>query len=206
MEPQMMNLFAVPVYKTVLGRPFSDMENGFFDESLREAVPAISNFSSVDKNVLNALPMQQIKAFVDEHLQRYMLQVFNTSNDVSLKVTQSWLTLSGKGQSHHVHTHPNSIVSGVLYINLGQTDGINFHRSEDPIWYELIRREENYYNALQYFVQTAPGDLLLFPSNVRHGVHQMQEDIQRVSLSFNTFFSGKLGRDEFSNALNIQVL
>jgi uncharacterized protein (TIGR02466 family) len=206
MESQMMNLFAVPVYRTILGRPFEDMEKGFFDEVLRDAVPAISNLSSTDKNVLNALPMQKIKAFVEEHLQHFMVQVFNTSNDVSLKITQSWLTLSGRGQSHHVHTHPNSIVSGVLYISLGQTDGINFHRAEDPVWYELIRQEENYYNAQQYFVQTAPGELLLFPSHVRHGVRQVQEDIQRVSLSFNTFFSGKLGRDEFGNALNIQVL
>jgi uncharacterized protein (TIGR02466 family) len=206
MESQMMNLFAIPVYRAMLGRSFTKNENGFFDEALREAVPAISNFSSVDKFVLNALPMQNIKAFVEENLQHYMQQVFNTSNDVSLKITQSWLTLSGKGQAHHVHTHPNSIVSGVLYINLGQTDGINFHRAEDPIWYELIRQEENYYNANQYFVQSSPGDLLLFPSNVRHSVRQVQEDIQRVSLSFNTFFSGKLGRDEFANALNIQVV
>jgi len=160
----------------------------------------------VDKRVLGALPMQQIRTFIEEHLALYMQHVFNTSNEVSMKITQSWLTLSGKGQSHHTHTHPNSIISGVLYINLGQNDGINFHRSEDPVWYELIRQEENYYNAQQYFVQTSVGDLLLFPSNVRHGVRQVQEDIQRVSLSFNSFFSGKLGRDEFANALNIQVM
>jgi uncharacterized protein (TIGR02466 family) len=206
MDPQLMNLFAVPVYRAVLGRAYSDSEKAFFEEALRDAMPAISNLSSVDKHVLGALPMQPIRGFIEEHLALYMKKIFNTSNDVSLKITQSWLTLSGKGQSHHTHTHPNSIVSGVLYINLGHNDGINFHRSEDPIWYELIRQEENYYNALQYFVQTNIGDLLLFPSNVRHGVRQVQEDIQRVSLSFNSFFSGKLGRDEFANALNIQVL
>jgi uncharacterized protein (TIGR02466 family) len=104
-----------------------------------------------------------------------------------------------------VHTHPNSVVSGVLYISLAPQDGISFYRNEDNIWYELIRQQDNYFNASQYFVQASVGDLLLFPSHVRHGVREVTSDIQRVSLSFNTFFSGQLGRDEFSNALNITI-
>jgi uncharacterized protein (TIGR02466 family) len=205
MTHQMMNLFAVPVCRSSLGRTFTDVERGFFKEALHDTVAAVSNLSSRDKYVLNALPMQYIKVFIEQELDRYMKTVFNSSNDVRLKITQSWLTLTGKNQTHHIHTHPNSVVSGVLYINLAAHDGINFYRDMDSMWFELIRQEETYYNAGQYFIQAEPGELLLFPSHVRHGVPPVQEDIQRVSLSFNSFFSGKLGREEFSNALNIEV-
>lgn len=205
MQHDMMNMFAVPLYRATLGRAFSQSEMQFFHETLRGAVPAIANQSSVNKQVLSAPQMRDIRRVIEEHLAQYMRTVFNTSNQVQLQITQSWLTLAGKGQSHHVHTHPNSVVSGVLYINLAQQDGISFYRNEDNIWYELIRQQDNYFNASQYFVQSSVGDLLLFPSNVRHGVREVTADIQRVSLSFNTFFSGQLGRDEFSNALNIAI-
>lgn len=205
MQHDMMNMFAVPVYRSTLGRSFSDQELTFFRETLQGAVPAVNNQSSVDKRVLASPAMGALREFIEAHLKQYMLTVFSTANDVSLQITQSWLTLSGKGQSHHVHTHPNSVVSGVLYINLAPVDGINFYRNEDNIWYELVRQQDNYYNAYQYFVQCSVGDLLLFPSNVRHGVRPVTQDLQRISLSFNTFFSGQLGRDDFSNGLTIEV-
>ncbi|MDP1756840.1 MAG: TIGR02466 family protein [Pseudohongiella sp.] len=205
MQHEMMNMFAVPLYRASLGRTFSKTEMQFFHDSLHGAVPAISNQSSVNKRVLSSPLMKDIRHVIEGHLAQYLQTVFNTSNQVQLQITQSWLTLAGKGQSHHVHTHPNSVVSGVLYINLAPQDGINFYRNEDNIWYELTKQQDTYYNAFQYFVQSSVGDLLLFPSNVRHGVREVTSDIQRVSLSFNTFFSGQLGRDEFSNALSISV-
>ena len=206
MNNEMMNLFAVPVYRARLGRDFTASERGFFQDSLAQPLTAVSNLASRDKHVLNALPMQDIRTMIEGHLASYLDTVFKTTNDVRLKITQSWLTLSGKDQAHHIHTHPNSVVSGVLYINLAQVDGINFYRDEDQNWFELLRNEETYYSATQYFIQASIGDLLLFPSNIRHGVPPVREDIERTSLSFNTFFSGKLGQDEFSNALTIEVL
>lgn len=205
MQYDMMNMFAVPVYRGALGRDFRDAEMEFFRLSLADTMPAVRNHASADKRVLSSPALKDIRHFIEGHLAQYLQTVFNTSNEVELKITQSWLTLSGKGQSHHIHTHPNSVVSGVLYINLAKQDGISFYRNEDSVWYELIRQQDSYYNAYQYFVQSSVGDLLLFPSNVRHGVREVTADVQRVSLSFNTFFSGKLGRDEFSNALTIDV-
>jgi uncharacterized protein (TIGR02466 family) len=205
MEHQMANLFAVPLYRAALGRGFTEQEMLFFKSELQDPVLAISNYSSKNKDVLAAAEMQTIRGVIQEHLNNYFKIVFNSSNNVSLQITQSWLTRSGKGQSHHTHTHPNSIVSGVLYVNLAQHDGINFFRNEDMQWYEMLRAEETYYNAPRYFIQTAIGDIILFPSHIRHGVHTVNEDIQRVSLAFNTFFSGELGREEFSNALRITV-
>jgi hypothetical protein len=40
-------------------------------------------------------------------------------------VTQSWLNWTKPGQWHHKHSHPNSLYSGVLYLDVEMT-GIGF--------------------------------------------------------------------------------
>lgn len=205
MAQQIINLFASPIYKSSMGRAFTEKELNFFKRELQEPMQAISNFSSKNKNVLDADEMQDLRAIIQANLNDYFLKIYNTSNKVTLEITQSWLSMTRRSESHHPHTHPNSIASGVVYINLAQQDGINFFRNDDLVWYDLTPKEQNYYNAYQYFVETKIGDIVVFPSSIKHGVKQVVEDVERVSLAFNTFFSGDLGRDEFSNALSINV-
>lgn len=205
MESAVMNLFATPLYRSQLGRAFTEAELQFIQGELGDPVRAVVNHASKNKNVLASEAMSDIRAVLQACLDDYFAKIYNSSNDVSLQITQSWLTLSRRGESHHSHVHPNSVVSGVLYINLADNDGINFYRNEDMIWYELLRNADTYYNAYKYFIKTAIGDILLFPSNVHHGVQEVAEDLSRISLSFNTFFSGELGREEFSNALKISI-
>ena len=205
MQHEMMNLFATPLYRSAMERGFNDAELQFFRDALADPVFAISNHASSSKNILGAPAMQAIRAILQENLNNYFKTVFNTSNKATLEITQSWLTKSRRGESHHPHTHPNSIASGVLYINLAENDGINFFRNDDLLWYELMRQEDNYYNASSYLINTRVGDIIIFPSNIKHGVKEVKADIERVSLSFNSFFSGELGRAEFSNALSIKI-
>lgn len=205
MPHEIMNMFATPLYRASLQREFTQSEVDCFRKELADSIPSISNLSSRNKQVLNSSELAHIKTSLQEHLDEYFKTVFNTANDVRLLVTQSWLTLSRKGESHHAHTHPNSVVSGVLYINLAPNDGISFHRNEDNVWHELVAAQENYFNAKRYFVNTKVGDIVLFPSHVLHGVREVQDNIERVSLSFNSFFSGNIGREEFANSLTISL-
>jgi len=205
MDHEMMNLFAVPVYKCSMNREYTSKETEYFRSELLEPVKAISNYSSPNKNVLAAEAMSEIRSLIQENLDTYLATVYNSSNEVSLEITQSWLSMTNRGGSHHIHSHPNSVLSGVLYIKLGQQDGINFYRNEEASWYELIAQEQNYYNAQRYFIETNAGDLLLFPSNVKHGVRENSGEFERISLAFNTFFSGEIGKREFSNFLSIKV-
>lgn len=199
------NMFAIPLYRASLKRDFTSTEMQFFRSELKESVLAISNHSSRNKYVLNNPEMENIREFIQVNLAQYFQMIFNTSNAVELALTQSWLTLSRRGESHHTHTHPNSVASGVLYINLAENDGINFYRNDDLLWHDLVPAQENYFNARRYFIDTKIGDLLIFPSNTRHGVNKVRDDTERVSLSFNTFFSGEIGNPEFSTALKISL-
>ncbi|MBI91029.1 MAG: hypothetical protein CMQ48_03790 [Gammaproteobacteria bacterium] len=203
MKPEMINLFAVPVAKSPIGRNYTDSELKYIESQLERPSKAIDNHASPNKNVLAHDELKDLQTIIQQHLDNYFKAVYNTSNNVALQITQSWLTLSRKGESHHSHTHPNSVVSGVLYVNVARNDGINFYRNEENLWFELEPSETNYYNSYKIHVATKVGDLVLFPSSVKHGVNKVTEDIKRVSLSFNTFFSGEMGNPEFSNALRI---
>ena len=203
MKPEMINLFAVPVAKSPIGRNYTDSELKYIESQLKRPSKAIDNYASPNKNVLAHDELKDLQTIIQQHLDNYFKAVYNTSNNVALQITQSWLTLSRKGESHHSHTHPNSVVSGVLYVNVAGNDGINFYRNEENLWFELEPSETNYYNSYKIHVATKVGDLVLFPSSVKHGVNKVTEDIRRVSLSFNTFFSGEMGNPEFSNALRI---
>ena len=199
----MINLFAVPVAKSPIGRNYTDSELKYIESQLERPSKAIDNYASPNKNVLADDELKDLQTIIQQHLDNYFKAVYNTSNNVALQITQSWLTLSRKGESHHSHTHPNSVVSGVLYVSVAGNDGINFYRNEENLWFELEPSETNYYNSYKIHVATKVGDLVLFPSSVKHGVNKVTEDIKRVSLSFNTFFSGEMGNPEFSNALRI---
>ena len=199
----MINLFAVPVAKSPIGRNYTDSELKYIESQLERPSKAIDNHASPNKNVLAHDELKDLQTIIQQHLDNYFKAVYNTSNNVALQITQSWLTLSRKGESHHSHTHPNSVVSGVLYVSVAGNDGINFYRNEENLWFELEPSESNYYNSYKIHVATKVGDLVLFPSSVKHGVNKVTEDIKRVSLSFNTFFSGEMGNPEFSNALRI---
>ena len=199
----MINLFAVPVAKSPIGRNYTDSELKYIESQLERPSKAIDNYASPNKNVLAHDELKDLQTIIQQHLDNYFKAVYNTSNNVALQITQSWLTLSRKGESHHSHTHPNSVVSGVLYVSVAGNDGINFYRNEENLWFELEPSETNYYNSYKIHVATKVGDLVLFPSSVKHGVNKVNEDIKRVSLSFNTFFSGEMGNPEFSNALRI---
>jgi ectoine hydroxylase-related dioxygenase (phytanoyl-CoA dioxygenase family) len=59
--------------------------------------------------------------------------------------------------------------------------------------WSLNPREESYWNADTFAVQTQVGDMLLFPSDLLHFVPTVTEDVARVAISINSFFQGTMG-------------
>jgi len=148
MKPEMINLFAVPVAKSSFGRSYTGSELEYMESQLQSPAKAINNYASQNKNVLDHEKLKDMRTIIQDHLDSYFKTVYDTSNNVSLRITQSWLTLSHRGESHHSHTHPNSVVSGVVYINIGEDDGISFYRNEENLWFELEPSETNYFPIL----------------------------------------------------------
>lgn len=110
-----------------------------------------------------------------------------------IAITQCWLNINRPGERHHRHHHPNSFVSGVYYLDAEPGAGsIAFHR---PGFVEL-EPEKLKATAFTFDLwNEAPttGMLLLFPSRLEHSVGRNLSQRNRLSISFNTMFRGKIG-------------
>ena len=153
-------------------------------------VMGTSHYISEDKNVLNLNILQDVKIFILDNLKKYFTDVINELN-VQPYITQSWLNCTEKNQSTHPHYHPNSIVSGVLYVNAN--DSIIFYSNKMETFGKTMSKKYN--------VET--GDLLLFPSSLMHYVPNHKDTSQRVSIAFNTFAHGQFGDPNILTGLNI---
>jgi uncharacterized protein (TIGR02466 family) len=94
-----------------------------------------------------------------------------------------------KGAGHHAgHIHPNSIVSGTLYVEVPKGSGaIRFEDPRLPLMMAAPPRQADAQENLQPFVtvQPRPGLLLLWESWLRHEVLAGSGRGERLSISFN---------------------
>lgn len=161
------------------------------------------NRQSANTFILDAPELASIRQFIESELATYGQRVLGTSQD--LCITQSWVNISGKGDSHHEHTHPNSVVSGVFYMKMGSSlPPIRFHEGYRPeIVPDVTTRTR--YNARYAVVPLNAGELILFPSTLIHSVPANVTDTARISLSFNTFPTGALGSRRSLTYLPVSV-
>ena len=168
------------------------------------AQKANGNFKSKDSYVLKHEKLKDIKNFLMESINKYCEKILNTKQ--RLVITQSWFNKNPTGSKHHEHVHPNSIVSGVMYFQIDQTlPPIQFSKSNqdgvklDPIKYNVL-------NSDTFLLPCKPGELILFPSNLRHSVPINTGMPDRISLSFNTFCIDALGSEDSLTHLDIRRL
>ena len=111
------------------------------------------------------------------------------SPDISnLSVSQSWLNRSLKGNVHLNHSHPLSIISGILYLTEPAYTIFTF----DSIYKNKYLFPNEDFKE-KYCHSGKKGTLILFPSNLSHHVGPHLEDQPRITLSFNTWFKGSIG-------------
>jgi uncharacterized protein (TIGR02466 family) len=196
-------IFPTPVMRTSIGRPFTAEERDFFASKQANPHPNICNTRSADTHVLNAPELQPLRSIVIDCVYQFGRKVISPNPAHEFYLTQSWLNYTKPGESHHRHHHTNSLISGVLYVSAHrEADGISFFRGSMP---QIMVTEEglNWYNAPSWTIPVASGDLVLFPSQLMHGVEQTSGDHIRVSVAFNAFVRGNIGSEESLNSLGI---
>ena len=153
------------------------------------------------KKNLNSL---KIKDFIYESLNKYTQKILQTKQ--RLVVTQCWTNRNPPNSKHHEHVHPNSIISGVFYFRQSKTlPPIQFSKAvQDGI--KLNPEKYNNLNSETFLLPMVDGELVLFPSSLRHSVPINKGNEERYSMSFNTFSIDELGSRDSLTHLDIRGL
>ena len=201
-------LFSTPVFQSSEKYKFNKSELEFIHKQ-KENVAINQNGNSYSKNnyVLDSPELKNLKEFCNKNLLMFFYDRFKVKKDIEIYITQSWINFNQKDTSHHRHKHVNSIISSVLFIK-GETCPIIFYNSERNLFGNLLSPDDfavpNEDNTSQVYFNNQNGQLFLFPSTLMHSVAKNKSDVERISLSFNTFIRGQLGGDNSLQILNIK--
>ena len=190
-------LFPYPLVVSGKKYEFSSAENDYI--SKLEMIDNIGNSMSKNDKILEDNELSDLKAFIDEQVLNYKKNLLQLKDENEIYITQSWLNNSNTSQFHPRHKHPNSIISGVLFLdqnNDGHLPPIRFHRTLQMYPVVFSFTELNEFNASSREFDTEQGMLMLFPSLLEHDVDKNTSDRTRSSISFNTFVRGTIGGKE----------
>ncbi len=195
-ESTINGIFPTPIYISKLGRKLTKKELSFVDKSKKDFDENEGNITSKDNYILNQEIFTDLKEELQLRIQDYFDKIICTSNDITPYITQSWLNYTETNQYHHKHSHNNSFISGVFYINSNDKfDKIKFFNDT----YKTILpdvKNWNLYNSETWWFTVKTGDIILFPSSLTHMVEAKQGTNTRVSLAFNVFIKGTIGNNK----------
>tara|TARA_B110000879_G_scaffold50703_1_gene71678 strand:- start:1343 stop:1930 length:588 start_codon:yes stop_codon:yes gene_type:complete len=155
--------------------------------------PNYNNSISQSQTVLEQEPFLNLKEECMKGVREYFYNMMSVTDSTEIYITESWFNSTAKDEVHHRHWHPNSIVSGIVYIASEEDQGgdTSFITSK----YETIEldiKESNLYNSKSWSIPPSNGEMLLFPSSVEHFVTPYTGTTPRITLSFNTFVKGNV--------------
>jgi uncharacterized protein (TIGR02466 family) len=202
---EILELFPTPVFTTVLPLEFSKITPWLFKQEMLSEEIDSPNYGERSKNsyILEEPESTDLKSYILELSAQYG-KIMGYDYD-SYRFGQSWVSYKHPGQHHTMHSHPNSLISGVFYFGepTDKTPAIKFHKLEGGfnVSYlspKLVKdKRELKYSQKEFSVEFTPGLLLLFPSHLHHSVPLNKTDKTRCSLAFNVVPTVGLG-DEAS--------
>jgi len=187
-------IFPHPIYFSKLERALTKEELKIVDEYKKKTHPNDSNTTSNDNYILENKSLKNLKKDLHTKVMDYFNEVVCTDNSIIPYITQSWINYTKTNQFHHKHTHSNSYISGVFYIDAQkEVDSITFYKTKTEDTVELNVTKHNPFNSMSFLFPVETGNIFLFRSSLIPGVNKKKGNNIRISLSFNVFVKGTLG-------------
>ena len=213
MEDPISNI--VPLFST----PFLHIKDSGFRCSETE-LRSIDNLSYISSdtgtclltknvNLFKLKYFSRIKKECEKHLKYYTKEILCIKQD--FYITNSWITkksLKSGYKTHHKHSHPNSIFSGVFYLDVEDGNDQKLFFSGKPGFLDTFNFDYHYsdfnmFNSRTYWLPVNVGTCIIFPAHVTHWVEEIKTEGERIVMGFNCFVKGKLGGNDYADDVTI---
>lgn len=198
MNAEVIPLFATPLYRSKIQ----------LDSSLQALVRSCdfipfstgNGLCTRDHYLLDQPAFAQLRGEIMRHVQVYARDVVSMADHIELYLTNSWSTCHRRGDHSQRHQHSNSLISGIVYIDVDADSGqLRFFKPDNwaNLWpgaVDLDSSAYNIYNSKFWELQPENGDIVLFPSQLNHGVTPSVSTRDRYVVAFNLFARGHIGQ------------
>jgi len=187
------NLFSFSIYESFI--PDQQLIEKLIDEikSLSKSNNSLNTIiRGSDKSLNYSFYNKDLFSYFNKGLSE--VKSLQYQGDFDFVITECWATKTDKFQKHHVHTHPNSIISGIIYLTDHPEATTEFYLSNPWHWTDQFLRIGKE-NSRMHIASIEPsvGKIVFFPSNLQHSTKPNLSSASRYTISFNTFISGNIG-------------
>ena len=112
--------------------------------------PGYTSYASLSDLTWRSPIFEDLKKLLDLHVEQFSKELdFNLEGRV-LKLEDIWINILAEGGNHSAHLHPNSVISGTIYISMPpETSAIKF---EDPRLPMMMAAPSRLVNAKEYLL------------------------------------------------------
>jgi uncharacterized protein (TIGR02466 family) len=183
---------------TSLQRSFTDKEIQCFtsstyidDHSLDHEQPTRIS-TTREENIISDCQLIDLETYILDSVKSYIFDFLKINDNIALFIKKSWLVKSKPGGFGRMHSHPNSILSGVLYYSTPVNCGnLLLHDKNSNFGTILFGSSgSNFFNSRIISVKPEPGKMVIFPSSMLHEVGMNNSNSDRISLSFDIWYEG----------------
>jgi uncharacterized protein (TIGR02466 family) len=147
--------------------------------------------------VLDEDKFKFLKDIILNEVHSFMHDVMRYTNP--FKITTSWFIKIDDGEGCQLHSHLNTMMSGILYLKTPPNCGDIILQDLTDRRFNLVPDEYNMLNCREWIFTPKEGLLLLFPGEMYHKVKVNESKQARYSMSFNIMPTGLVG-DEKSDS------
>ncbi len=154
-------LYSTPLLQTHIAVPLKVLEYIKSQKFRRHDTGYMTHEKLLDDPLLKG-----IKKLITQKVEDYFYNYCGYAKIVTPVHVSSWANLHKKGDWGQQHYHENSVISFVWYPLVTESSGDNWGFTPKT------------------------GDLYIFPSNMVHGIAELEEDFDRYSLAGNYMING----------------
>jgi uncharacterized protein (TIGR02466 family) len=185
-------LFATPLYKAHIEIPI-DVSVACKSEKYYRNTS--NNGWMTTKNIHHESDYFPLMKIIDSHVQEYAYNFLEISEETKFSCCGSWINLHANVENKidwaPEHWHPNSMISGVVYLDAPPgSGGIKFHCNQHRThlfgsFFDLKFSKKNRFNTYDLTIPVQTGMIVLFPSTLIHSVPPNTRSIKRYSFAFD---------------------